>query len=127
MQDECRKWVWQLSSRDRAVMHACIHTLHTLYDCYAHETRGVFLALGCELRYNTADRARAKARSRSRSYAAMYTVYDVGFVRITRLNTLSALTYTCSHLVIESKYHLPPLSTTWMKHKRREDYKPSGV
>ena len=102
-------------------MHACMHTLYE--NCYAHEIRGVFLALGCELRYNTADRARAKARSRSRSrsYAAMYTVYDAGFVRITRLNTLSALTYTCSHLVIESKYHLPPLSTTWMKHTRRED------
>ena len=44
-----------------------------------------FLALGCELHvcYNTADRAmaRAKARARSRSYAAMYIVYDAGFVR----------------------------------------------
>ena len=40
-----------------------------------------FLALGCELRYNTADRARAraKARARSRSYAAMYTSLRCGF------------------------------------------------
>ena len=67
-------------------MHACIY-YYTLYEnCYAHETRGVFLALGCELRYNTADRARAKARSRS--YAAMYTVYDAGVKRLRDICTV---------------------------------------
>ena len=91
MQDECRKWVWQLSSRDRpSCICACVRA-YSMKIVMRTKPAVCFLALGCELRYNTADRARARARAkaRSRSYAAMYTVYDA------RLNTLSALTYTC--------------------------------
>ena len=49
--------------------------------CYVHETRGVFLTLGSELRYNTADSARAKARSYALCTHAVYDA-DVGFIRL---------------------------------------------
>ena len=49
--------------------------------CHAHETRGVFFTLGCEL--HTADSARARLgvglRLGRKALCILYKVYDAGF------------------------------------------------